>query len=400
MKIAMVSDYASPLATGGPGFGGGQHVHVAGLARALGRMGHHVTVYTRRRDPDVRDRARPAPRVTVEQVAAGPERPLPDDDLLCETPAFAAQLARRWAADRPDVIHAHYWTSGLAALVAARDLDLPVVETFHRIAHAARWRGEAGRVERVRLERAIGRTAAAVIATSESEHAALIRVGVLRHRLAVVPGGVDVDQFTPCGPVLPRGGMTHRLLALGSPAWHTGIDTAIGALARIPGAELIVAGGPPLEDLDGDPAVHRLLVLAQETGVDERVTFLGRVAHGDVPRLLRSVDLTVSLPWDESSELVALESMACGVPVVTTAVGGHLDSVIDGITGIHVLARRPAEAARRIRALLDDPTLRESLGIAGVDRARSRYSWDRVARETLGVYEAVRRRTLNGPVAS
>jgi D-inositol-3-phosphate glycosyltransferase len=190
---------------------GGQRGHVAGLARALGRMGHHVTVYTRRQAPDVHDRARLAPRVTVEHVAAGPEWPLPKNDLLCETPAFVAHLIRCWTADRPDVIHAHYWTSGLAALAASHDLNLPVVETFHTIACIAQRHGEVIRAERPRLERAIGRTAAAVIATSESEHAELIRTGVSRHRLAVVPGGVDVQQFNPRGPAMRRGEM-YRLL--------------------------------------------------------------------------------------------------------------------------------------------------------------------------------------------
>jgi D-inositol-3-phosphate glycosyltransferase len=294
------------------------------------------------------------------------------------------------------MIHAHYWTSGLAALAASHDLNLPVVETFHTIACIAQRHGEVIRAERPRLERAIDRTAAAVIAASESEHAELIRTGVSRHRLAIVPGGVDVQQFNPRGTAMRRGEI-HRLLAVGSLAQHKGIETAISALARIPGAELVVAGGPPREDLDGDRAVHRLHILAKETGVDERVAFLGRVAHDDVPRWLRSADLTVSLPWDAPSALVPLvplvplESMACGVPVVVTAVGGHLDSVIDGLTGIHVPVRRPAEVARRIRALLADPTFRAALGIAGVDRAQSRYSWDRIARETLNIYQAVRR---------
>lgn len=130
--------------------------------------------------------------------------------------------------------------------------------------------------------------------------------------------------------------------------------------------------------------------------VADRVTFLGRVPRKNVPQLLRSADLVLTLPWYEPFGMVPLEAMACGVPVVATEVGGHRDSLIDNVTGVHVAAGRPAELARRVRLLLADPTRRHAMGIAGADRARSRYAWERVARETASVYGRVARPRRNG----
>jgi glycosyltransferase involved in cell wall biosynthesis len=167
------------------------------------------------------------------------------------------------------------------------------------------------------------------------------------------------------------------------------VATVIAALSRIPDAELVVAGGPSRDDLDDDPAVRRLRGIAAKAGVAERVTFLGQVDHADVPALLRSADLTVSVPEHEEFGRVPVESMACGTPVVVSAVGGHLDSVIHDVTGIYAMPGRPVELARRIRGLLADQTRLTAMSIGGVDRARSRYAWTRIANETVKVYESV-----------
>jgi glycosyltransferase involved in cell wall biosynthesis len=170
---------------------------------------------------------------------------------------------------------------------------------------------------------------------------------------------------------------------------HQGVTSVIQALARIPGAELVVAGGPAREDLETDETVHKLRIRAKEAGVADRVTFIGRVSANDAPKLLRSADLTISVPAYETVGRVPLESMACGTPVVASPVGGHLDSVIENVTGIHVPADRPMEIARRVRGLLSDQTQRTALSIGAVDRIRSRFAWERVAYETVKVYESL-----------
>ncbi|TYK53192.1 glycosyltransferase [Actinomadura decatromicini] len=402
MRIAMISEHASPLAAArgpaGTGLGGadagGQNVFVAELAAELGRQGHHVTVYTRRDAPGPPDRVRLAPGVTVEHVPAGPAKPVAKDDLLPWMRDFGAHLERRWAADPPDVAHAHFWMSGLAAVQAAQAAQaagtprVPVVQTYHALGSVKR-RHQGDRdtspAARVRLERAIGRAAAAVIATCSDEVGELTAMGVPRGRVRVVPCGADLGLFTPDGPASGGGGR-HRLVVLSRLVERKGVDTAIRALAALPDAELLIAGGPPDEDFDADPEVRRLRRAAADAGVADRVEFLGRLGRDEVPPLLRSASLVVTLPWYEPFGMVPLEAMACGVPVVATGVGGHLDTVVDGGTGVLVPPRDPDAAAAAIRALLAAPATRAAMGEAASARARERYSWARVAADTARVY--------------
>lgn len=388
MNIVMVSVHVSPVATGASAQEG-LRVHLAELARELGRQGHRVTVYTRRDGLGSGDRVRLAPRVNVEFISAGNALQMSEQEVIPHIPEFTDKLARRLTAKRPDVIHAHHWLSGMAALSAAAGLDIPVVQSFHGLASQRGTSADEISPARLRMERAIGRGAAALIATTESESDELTRMGVSRRHIAAVPSGVDGERFKPQGRTLLPRGDNPRIVMLSRRLAGHGIRTLIEALARIPDAELVVAGGPPQAELDTDENAHRLRIAAKEAGVAERVTFLGRIDPADVPALLRSADLTVSLPSYETFGRVPVESMACGTPVVVTAVGGHLDTVIDDVTGVYVRPGRPMELARRIRTLLAERTHLTALGIGGADRVRARYSWARVAGETVKVYESV-----------
>jgi glycosyltransferase involved in cell wall biosynthesis len=362
MKIAMFSATVSPLAAP-TGIAGGQAVHVAELARELGAQGHHVTVFTHKSAPDLRDRVRLSAGVTVEHVPAGPARPLAPEELAKHAAEFGYRTAERLGRDQPDVVHAHSWVSGLAAVAALRPdggpRDVPFVQSLHELAR------DAG--PRRRLEIALARSAAAVMTCGSPEAQALIQAGVPRQSIYVVPDGVDVAKFTPEGPAYARSEAPRLLAPSLSPR---AVATATAALALIPDAELVVAGGPPREELENDPKVHRLRSVAKQAGVTDRVTFIGRVARKDLPRLLRSADLVVCAPPDGPTDRAPLEAMACGVPVVTTPRSGQAEMVIDQVTGVHVSPRKPADIARRVRDLLADSTLRAAFGIAAADRAR------------------------------
>ena len=391
MRIAMVSEHASPLAAVGGVDAGGQNVHVESLARALARAGHDVTVYTRRDSADLPDRVRTADGVLVEHLQAGPATPVPKDELLPLVGSLGSELAARFAADRPDLVHAHFWMSGLAALSATRGLDVPVVQTFHALGVTKRrfqGRQDTSPPVRIRMERALARDVDRVVATSTDEVSELLRLGAVRSRITVVPSGVDVEQFSPDGPVAERTDRP-RVLCIGRLVPRKGFDTVIRALAAVPDAELVIAGGPAADQLSGDPEARRLRRLAERFGVADRVQLIGAVPRPDMPALLRSADLVVCTPWYEPFGIVPLEAMACGVPVVASAVGGFLDTVVDGATGTLVPPRRPDRLAAAMRKLLSEPFWREAYGTAGVDRARSRYSWDRIAAGTLAVYEDV-----------
>jgi D-inositol-3-phosphate glycosyltransferase len=391
----MVSEHASPLAALGGVDAGGQNVHVAALSTELGRRGVDVVVHTRREDPESPRRVALAPRVEVDHVDAGPPEVISKDDLLPHMGAFAAQLREQWEREPPDVVHSHFWMSGLAALEAATPLGIRVVHTFHALGVVKRrHQGPAdpsppGRLE---IEERILEEADRIVATCSDEVFELVRLGADRRRVSVVPCGVDVSHFTPEGlaerrPPVPDGGdPPARVLAVARLVKRKGVGDVVEALAGLPGAELVIAGGPDFSELHGDPEVRRLRGLAERHGVAERVDFRGRLARSDLPALFRSADVAVCVPWYEPFGIVPLEAMACGLPVVASSVGGLIDTVVDGVTGVHVPARDPRRLAEALRALLAEPERGRALGAAGAQRARERYAWARIGGSTLDVY--------------
>ena len=385
----MVSEHASPLAALGGVDAGGQNVHVAALSQALARRGAQVTVHTRRDDPDLPARVVIDPGVEVHHIDAGPPCALAKDDLLSHMDAFSAELETDWRAQRPDIVHSHFWMSGHASLRAAAPLRLPVAHTFHALGVVKRrYQGEkdTSPPARVSLERDILRRAGRVVATCTDEAFELIRLGEPRRSPAVVPCGVDLRHFRPDVAPEPTHEGLRRLVVVGRLVERKGVGNVIAALADLPRTELVVAGGPPAQCLKDDPQCHRLLALAAEHGVGDRVSLRGMVARDDLPALLRSADAVVCAPWYEPFGIVPLEAMACGVPVVATAVGGLVDTVVDGLTGVHVPPRDPERLAAALRPLLDDPERRRVMGGAGVRRTRKLYTWERVAAATEEVY--------------
>jgi glycosyltransferase involved in cell wall biosynthesis len=400
MRIDLVSEHASPLAAIGGVDAGGQNVHVAALAAGLARRGHDVTVFTRRDGADLPERVATAEGYDVVHVDAGPARVLPKDDLLRHMPEFAQVLRRTWAAEAPDIVHAHFWMSGLASVAAAGGPGaggVPVVQTFHALGSVKRrHQGDADTSppNRVELERALCRNVAHVVATCSDEVFELRRLGLARDRASIVPCGVDTSVFTPRGPVAPRSGRP-RLLVLGRLVERKGQEDAVRALARVPDAELVVVGGPPAAGLDADPEVLRLRAVAEQVGVADRVCFAGSVSRADVPAWVRSADVVLAVPWYEPFGITPLEAMACGRPVVATAVGGLVDTVAEGVTGDLVPPRDPERLGEVLAALLADDERRAAYGAAGVRRARARYRWSRVVADTETVYrQAVARRSL------
>jgi glycosyltransferase involved in cell wall biosynthesis len=393
MRIDLVSEHASPLAAIGGIDAGGQNVHVAALAAGLAMRGHEVTVHTRRDDPALPERVVTPDGYDVVHVPAGPARPVPKDELPEHMPAFARVLRRHWTARQPQVVHAHFWMSGLASVAASAALSnpVPVLQTFHALGSVKRRHqgaADTSPADRIDLERGLCRDVSHVVATCSDEVFELRRLGLPSDRVSIVPCGVDTAVFTPRGPVAARSGLK-RLLVLGRLVERKGQDDAVRALAAVPDAELVVVGGPPADQVDADPEVQRLRAIAAEVGVADRLVFAGSVARADVPAWVRSADVVLAVPWYEPFGITPLEAMACGRPVVATAVGGLVDTVVDGGTGVLVPPRDPAALAEAVGALLADDERRAAYGAAGVKRARSRYRWSRVVADTETVYRQV-----------
>jgi glycosyltransferase involved in cell wall biosynthesis len=230
------------------------------------------------------------------------------------------------------------------------------------------------------------RTVDRVVATCNDEVAELRALGMHPGRASVIPCGVDTDAFRPV-PVEP--GRRQRLLVIGRLVERKGVGNVIEALAELPDVELVVAGGPSADLLDTDPQARRLRALARERGVGDRVRFLGGVRRADVPAVMASADVVVAVPWYEPFGIVPLEAMACGRPVVGSAVGGLLDTIVPGRTGELVPPRRPDLLAPVLRDLLADPVKRRRYGAAGRARAVATYQWRAVAAATEQVYAEV-----------
>ena len=407
MKIAMVSEHANPLATPGSVDAGGQNVHVAALSRALAERGHRVTVYTRRDDPTSPTRVELCPGVDVVHLTAGPRAHVPKDELLPHLPALSEGLAAAWRFDRPDVVHSHFWMSGIAALDAAAERGTghpPVLHTFHALGSVKRrFQGAADTSppDRERLEPLVGQRVDTVIATCPDEVSELRALDIPSDRIEIAPCGVDLEMFQNVSRPRSRR-RTFRVLSLGRLVPRKGVDIAIRALGLLRNTgiadvelHIVGTGDAPADEHGPDSETRRLAALAESLGVSEQVRFLGRVPRENVPALIRDADAVVCTPWYEPFGIVPLESMACGTPVVAADVGGLGDTVVDEVTGLLVPPQDPEAVAAAFSRLRSDAAFAAALGAAGRLRVEARYSWQRVAARTERIYERTLQQRLN-----
>jgi glycosyltransferase involved in cell wall biosynthesis len=401
MRIAIVAQQGSPL-TPSPDPHADTHASaVTSLAQTLAQQGHRITVYARRDARDLPDSAILARGVTVEHLTAGPQAPLAGEQLVAHVREFSDQLARRWSQKRPDIAHAHSWTSGLAALAAARGTRVRVVQSFGSLAAAERRHGlaDSSGAMRLRLEGCIAKNADAVLASTTAEVAELVRMGIPRASITVVPPSVDTSRFRPDGPAAKRT-ERRRLLAVAPLRAGHRLDRLVRVLATMPDTELVIAGGPPKGQLRNDQVYKDLMLLARELRVQRRVVFTGRIKDADLPALLRSADLLISAAPYDPDGVLTIAAMACGTPVAVSAVGGNRDAVLDETTGLLVAPGRPDLLARRVRRLLAAPLRLEAFGIAAADRAAARYADERIGRETVAAYERCLAPAAGVPVPS
>jgi D-inositol-3-phosphate glycosyltransferase len=286
--------------------------------------------------------------------------------------------------------------SGWAATFAAA--ARPVVQTFHALGVVKRRHQAAADTsppEREAVEAQLLADVDHVIATCSDEVRELEAMGGDSGRISVVPCGIDPHLFRPSGPpatAVAGRQRRPRLLVIGRLVARKGVDDAIRALVRLPGVELVVAGGPAERDLARDPEACRLLQVARAHGVGDRVRLVGSVPRSEMPDLIRWADVVVSPPWYEPFGIVPVEAMACGRPVVGTAVGGLLDTVVPGRTGLLVPPRDPVALVDAIGQLLANPSLRDRMGAEAGARVRQDFTWEQVARATLDVYDAIEAR--------
>ncbi|MFG3707354.1 glycosyltransferase [Micromonospora sp. NPDC047670] len=393
MRVGLVCAHAGPpRRADAPTVG--THQHIARVAAELAARGHDVRVYERRDDPDLPERAS-VDGYRVERVPIGPAVPIPTAELVPYVAGFGSWLAQRWTDGwQPEVVHGHYWIGGLAAAHAVRETDIPVVQTFHslgveQLRHLGRQYDGPG--ERIPLERALTRAVDIAVAQCNDEVDELTRMGLQRASVAMVPAGVDTEQFHPDGEAAPRD-QRARILSVGGLSPGHGQEDLIRAMRLVGDAELVIAGGPPAEQLAQHAEARRLRELAERNGVADQVKLVGAVPHEQMATWYRSADVVACTPHYSSAGRVSLEAMACGVPVVGYAMGGIADAVVDEVTGRLVPPGDVRTLGVTLRRLLADNAGRFAYGHAAVDRVRCSYTWERTAGALERLYERVVRR--------
>lgn len=406
LRIAMISEHASPLATLGGVDAGGQNIYVANVARCLAKAGHHVDVLTRRDDaalPPVSD-LRPGARVI--QIDAGPPSFVPKERLLDFMPAFARASTELLRHSVPyDLVHANFFMSGVVARRLKASLGLPYVMTFHALGLVRREHqreADAFPPERTDIERQLAQDADHIIAECPQDRLDLLRLyGADGSRMSIVPCGFDAEEFRPMSRARARAELgldpnEFIVLQLGRLVPRKGVDNVIRSLAHLPPdvpARVLVVGGESREpDEAMTPEIGRLRAVAREAGVSARVTFTGQRQRSELRRYYAAANVFATTPWYEPFGITPLEAMACGVPVVGSAVGGIQYSVTDGVTGFLVPPHDPVALAARLHELYRNPALAAALGRAGIRRARSMFTWEEVARQLAEVYEDLRER--------
>ncbi|SDP33564.1 Glycosyltransferase involved in cell wall bisynthesis [Ralstonia sp. 25mfcol4.1] len=402
-RIALISEHASPLASIGSVDSGGQNVYVAHLARQLGKSGYPVDVFTRRDKALLPDVVAFAPNVRVIHVPAGPAMQVPKESLLPHMPAFGDYMVEfmRHDAIGYDVLHANFFMSGVAALRARQALGIPLVMTFHALGKVRRLhQGSADGFPDARfdIEDALARESDCVIAECPQDAEDLVTLcGAQRSRIETVPCGFDDEEFAPVERAQARAtlgwdGGEFTVLQLGRLVPRKGIDNvirAIGYLRHTLGmrARLYVVGGnAESPSVAATPEIGRLQQVADEAGVADSVTFVGRRGREQLRLFYGASDVFVTTPWYEPFGITPVEAMACGVPVVGANVGGIRSTVLDGETGFLVPPNAPEPLAERLAQLCADPALMQRMGEAGRQRAQALFTWAGVARQMEQVY--------------
>lgn len=417
LRVAMLSVHTCPLAMLGGKKTGGMNVYVRDLSRELGRMGIDVDVFTRSQDDcvpmvnhDLGDRAR------VIHIPAGPQAPIPVADVSHYLDEFAAGVANFAATEglRYDLIHSHYWLSGLVAeKLEAYWGETPIVHMFHTLGHMknriATEPGERAPQERLDGESHVLTVADRIIAATPAELAQLNWLyGASLDKVIVIPPGVDLERFQPIDKTeaknrvgIPCG--DKNIMFAGRIEPLKGIDTLIQAMALIrqrypevmENTCVAIIGGDPWAD-NPDTEMARLQALREALGINDLVLFLGAKDQDVLPNYYAAAEMVVMPSHYESFGMVALEAMAMGRPVIASEVGGLAYLIQDGINGYHVPTRDPEALAERIYELLSNANCREEMGIAARHYAE-RFDWKIIAGRLLAVYRRLLDRETYAP---
>ena len=396
-RIAVLMVHTSPSSPPGGNKAGGLNVYVTELSKELARGGCSVDIFSRRTSPATSEVVEIEPGLRVIHLDAGPVVSLPSELLHDYVGEFAdaVDAFARVEGLRYDVIHSHYWLAGLAGSALKARWSVPHVTMFHTLGEVKNRASLSENEPSMRIEGEAEVVAQAdrVICATEHEKSQLVRLyRADPNRIDVVPLGVDIERFRPLDKDDARRELGFEdekiILFVGRIEPLKGVDILINAAAMLESdveCSVLIVGG----DDSSKAQVAQLQGLASDLGIGHRVAFVGAVDHDKLPLFYNAADVCVVPSHYESFGLVAVEAMACGVPVVASRVGGLTGTVKDGETGYLIPWLCPEPFAERIEMLLDNESLRRNLGEAARE-AVTRYRWENVASRLLEVYDSLR----------
>src|SRR2546421_6003955 len=394
-SVAMLSVHPSPLdIPGRTKDAGGMNVYIRELARELGHRQITVDIFTRRTNEYTPRIVQLSPHVRVISIKAGTPAPVHKNDLYQYLPVFTRQIDefQRSEALQYDVLHSHYWLSGIAAIQLAERWDIPHVTMFHTIARLKQMANpnEPEPPLRLAMEQYLMKHVDRIIATTVDERSQILRYcGATANQVEVIPCGVDLKLFVSQNKQQAReklGLHAHQpvLLFVGRLDPFKGADLLLHAAAMMEeNAQIVIVGG----DLQGDQELEQLKQLALDFDISQRVHFLGARPQVELPAIYSAADVTVVPSYHESFGLVAVESLACGTPVVATRAGGLKTVVRNGETG-YLVPRCCGFFAEKLDTLLQQPDLLEQMRQAARPSVLE-YSWKRVAGQVRDMYQDV-----------
>ena len=393
-RVALVSFHACPLAALGEGKAGGMNLHVRQLARSLGNLGIEVDIFTREHAEPHGIAREISGKARVVHLPAG-DLDTPLEELYDSLPEFRDRVLDYRVEKGVDyqAVHSHYWLSGWVGRELSAAWRVPNAITFHTLALVKMnsRAGETEPVQRQETERELMQSATHIVAYSPHERNAMAHLyGADTSKVHLIPCGVDLDTFRPLDRREAKAriglGEERTLLFVGRIEPLKGLELLIRATAELGGAapvRLMVIGG----GREGDPEVERMRALVNDLGIEESVDFVGRMDHEELPFYYNAADVCVVPSFYESFGLAALESMACGTPVVATRVGGLSTIVEHGRTGYLKSWRCPDAFAGSLEMILSNKRLQQSMGQAARRRAEG-MSWEAVAAQVAEVYES------------
>ena len=397
-RVAMLCYHTSPLAALGKSRdAGGMNVYVRELARHLARRGISVDIFTRWTDPTLPQILPLERHARLIHIPAGPIAPLPKDELFAHVPQFIVGVDCFAVSERIDyqIIHSHYWLSGVAGLSLARRWGAPHVAMFHTLARLKQHARPEGQESPLRVEyerHIIAEADGIVVATDDELRQITALYGTPAGTVHIIPGGVDLDAFTPQDRSAARAMVARALdlddhpiiLFVGRLDPLKGPDLLVRALAQMQSpATLVLIGGD-----ENDPERARLITLAHDSGVSARVRMVNAIPHENLPMYYSAADVLAVASFYESFGLVAVEALASGTPVIAANVGGLPAIVKDGVNGALVCRRTPAAFAKRLDALLSDAPTRDRLRAAARPSIRH-LSWPFIAAQVSAIYAKI-----------